>query len=120
MSDIVRLQEFEEASSGRISFQDKEWHVKREHAQAVASREECSPLGRTEAVQQAVEVLGYRADVAQILDYVREHFGIDATTPVPTFEAVESLAQEPRATEPVHRPASQPRPRSRNRSTSSE
>jgi hypothetical protein len=92
--------------------------VKRENAQAATQT-----VSRTEAVRQAVEALGYRADVMEILDYVREHFGIDASTPLGASVPVEpdpTPALPPRAEGPVHKPASQPRPRPRNRSSSSE
>jgi hypothetical protein len=121
----VRLQLLAAAASRfarcQEATQDKEWHVKRDNAQEVASREGTPRLSRTEAVWQAVEALGYRADVTEILEYVREHFGIDASTPPASYVVVEPPAAPPRAeapAPPVHKPASQPRPRPRNRTSS--
>jgi hypothetical protein len=45
--------------------------------QRVAEMEQGStPLSKTEAIRQAIAVLGSNAQVPQILDYVRDHFGI--------------------------------------------
>ncbi len=108
--------------------------MKRDNAQSVIDTEGTMTLSKTEAVWRAIEVLGYQAEVPQILDYVREHFGIDAATetivpertvePAPAVQAaaLPSVAGAPAApaptaaVEPVRKPASQPRPRPRNRS----
>ena len=108
----------------------------RDKAQAVVNREGGRMPTRTEAVRRAIEALGYQADVTQILDYVRETFGIDASeegpAQGPALTAVGEVAPAAAAAEPavprtveataepVHKPASQPRPRSRNRPSSSE
>ncbi len=52
-------------------------------ASAVMSLEDGTTPSRPEAVRRAVEALGYRAGVMEILDYVREHFGIDAAAAAP-------------------------------------
>jgi hypothetical protein len=64
-------------------------------ASAVMSREDSTTPSRPEAVRRAVEALGYRAGVTEILDYVREHFGIDAAA-APPGEAAASPRSRPR------------------------
>ena len=44
--------------------------------QPVAEREQGTPLSKTEAIRRAIAALGGNAQVPQILDYVRDHFGI--------------------------------------------
>jgi hypothetical protein len=87
----------------------KEWHVKQDSTQAVVSREAGTTLSNTEAVRRAVEALGYQAEVTAILDYVREHFGID-----PSTDVVVTLPPAPAA------PAGKPPPRRGNRTNPSE
>jgi hypothetical protein len=36
-----------------------------------------APMSSTEAIRRAVEALGHNAGVPDILDYIRDHFGID-------------------------------------------
>src|SRR5437588_8159579 len=76
----------------RIRLSIKEWHVKRDKVQgasAVMEREERTTLTRPEAVRRAIEALGYRAEVSEILAYVREHFGVEAVSG--SFDAAEAV-----------------------------
>lgn len=55
-----------------------------------------APLEKTEAIRQAIEALGHHAPVAQILEYMREQFGIgtaEAGGPVPTAEESDAPRQ---------------------------
>jgi hypothetical protein len=53
----------------------------------------------TEALRQAIAVLGYRAPATEILDYARQHFGIGALAPAapPVETSREGLAAKPAA-----------------------
>ena len=89
-------------------------------------------LSKPEAVWRAIEALGARADVTEILEYVRTQFGITADSDAPaeapaappamtTPPAPAPAPPPPAATqaetppsEPVRKPASQKKPRPRN------
>ena len=94
-------------------------------------------LSKPEAVWKAIEALGARADVTEILEYVRTKFGITAdsdstsvveapvaaspmavaTPPAPAPAAPQPAAvkqAEPAPSEPARKPASQKKPRPRN------
>ena len=47
-----------------------------ERTTASAPAVETARPSAPEAVRRAIAALGYRAEVSEILDYVREHFGI--------------------------------------------
>ena len=40
-------------------------------------------LSKPEAIWRAIEELGYRADVTEILEYVRKKYGVGADSPLP-------------------------------------
>lgn len=67
-------------------------------------------MTKTEAVLQAISVLGYRADVAQIVEYVRTNFSITAESEsaveVARVANTPAIDLEPIA--PVGRPAAEP------------
>src|SRR4051794_39332317 len=55
----------------------KEWHVKQDNPRQAAT------LSKPEAVWKAIEARGARADVTEILEYVRTQFGITADSDAP-------------------------------------
>jgi hypothetical protein len=107
----------------------KEWHVKQDNPRPGAAT-----LSKPEAVWKAIEVLGARAEVAEILEYVRTEFGITAdsdppaeipaaiapatvtTPPAPPPAAPQPPAANQAETpaELARKPASQKKPRPRN------
>lgn len=64
-------------------------------------------LTKPEAVRRAIVALGYRAGVTQILDYVRDHFGINTTTP-PVASQLAPDAPPPAAALPEPGPSAPP------------
>ena len=69
-------------------------------------------LTRTEAIRRAVAALGYRTPVPEILEYVRQHFGIggeaDQTKGEPqagpaAVPAASAAAEEPPSARPARR-----------------
>src|SRR3954452_21041483 len=56
-----------------------------------------------EAVRRAIAALGYRAEVLEILDYVREHFGIGG--PDTSEEVVAPAAEAPAPGDAGRKPA---------------
>lgn len=99
--------------------------MKQDNARPVAT------MSKPEAVWRAIEELGTRADVNEILEYVRTRFGIDPDAPSPdSAEAVAAapVAAPPPAPAPVtqvartdavadtKKPAGQKKPKSRSES----
>lgn len=88
--------------------------MKQDHAPSSAAN-----LTKTEAVWRAIEELGYRAPVSEILEYVRTRFGIDADSPgepldpAPQPPAKQSVRAAPPAPQ-ARKPAAQRKPRGRN------
>ena len=89
--------------------------MKRDDAQTAIA-----PLSKPEAVRRAIEALGFRAEVSEILDYVREHFGIsgdDEPGDLPVVSVVAPPAQPATARSPsadaAPRPTNQRKPRQR-------
>jgi hypothetical protein len=63
-----------------------------------SSPQATAALTQTEALRQAIAALGYRAPVADILAYVRDHFGIGesaAVAPAPAPPAASETAKRP-------------------------
>ena len=64
---------------------------------------ETAKLNAPEAVRRAIAALGYRAEVSEILDYVREHFGIGG--PDASEEVVAPAPETPAPEDPGRKPA---------------
>jgi len=83
------------------------------------------PLSKPEAVRRAIAALGYRAEVADILAYCREHFGIGVEELGNDLRDSHSPAKQPTTVgaakeSPVDRPAASKKTRTRDRSGSAE
>jgi hypothetical protein len=65
-------------------------------------------LSRTEAIRRAVVALGYRTPVPEILEYVREHFGIGAERDQPGAEQAEVSASPVPTSPPEEAPSARP------------
>lgn len=72
---------------------------------------EPQPLTRTEAIRRAVLALGYRAPVLEILDYVRQHFGIGGEPGLPAPQAPAPALPAPEAQAPEEPPVARPQRR---------
>jgi hypothetical protein len=53
-------------------------------------------VSRTEAIRNAIAVLGGGAQVPQILDYLRDHYGINGLIEPPSFPAPKVTKASPR------------------------
>jgi hypothetical protein len=92
--------------------------VKRNDAQSPAAT-----LSKPEAVWRAIEELGYQAPVTEILEYVKNRFGIDADSPAespepaaPAEPALQADRPPPAPLPAAPKPAAQRKPRARNES----
>src|SRR5262249_56980381 len=56
-------------------------YAMQERTTTTATAVETAKPSAPEAVRRAIAALGYRAEVSEILDYVREHFGIGGAGP---------------------------------------
>jgi hypothetical protein len=87
----------------------KELHVNQDAARPIDTR-----LSKPEAIWRAIQELGYRTDVAEILEYVRKKYGM------PADSAPQVPDSPPQATQPAEAPATKPggqkKPRGRNSS----
>jgi len=78
--------------------------------QTITEGQASTPMTKTEAIRQAIAVLGSQAQVPQILDYVQEHFGIGTQGPT-----AEPAAGSPSAPETAEQPPASPSGKSATR-----